>query len=196
MAVHRPPGRAVGGAAPPVAPGALSALIQTALAQVVNGVSHDRCSTSHLPTSRRGRGRAHLTQSASQVVLQKSIPVQIRRLNTGGEWGEPRPFFHVPPPRVRRGRQGTNVVFAYQFFLRILVHLVVYESGQVSLERLLLSWHPPHKAKLTAQLYLTESVFKVVLQMSTPPQIRQLILHYYQYKEKNPRPTSSRQAWT
>ena len=32
--------------------------------------------------------------------------------------------------------------------------------------------------------YLTESVFEIVLQMSTPPQIRQLILHHYLYKEE------------
>ena len=30
----------------------------------------------------------------------------------------------------------------------------------------------------------TESVFKVVLQKSTPPQIRPLILYYHQYKEQ------------
>jgi len=32
-------------------------------------------------------------------------------------------------------------------------------------------------------VYLTESVYKVVLQKSIPAQIRQLILYYYQYKE-------------
>ena len=32
-------------------------------------------------------------------------------------------------------------------------------------------------------LYLTQSVFKLVLQMSTPPQIRPYILYYYLYKE-------------
>ena len=33
-------------------------------------------------------------------------------------------------------------------------------------------------------LYLIQSIFRVVLQMSTPPQIRQLILYYHYYKEK------------
>ena len=31
--------------------------------------------------------------------------------------------------------------------------------------------------------YLKQSVFKVVLQISTPPQIRQLNLYYYEYEE-------------
>ena len=32
--------------------------------------------------------------------------------------------------------------------------------------------------------YLTQSGLNVVFQKSTPPQIRQLILYYYQYKEQ------------
>ena len=34
-----------------------------------------------------------------------------------------------------------------------------------------------------AQIYLTESVYKVVLQQSIPAQIRRLILYYYLHKE-------------
>ena len=33
--------------------------------------------------------------------------------------------------------------------------------------------------EMADEVYLTQSVFKVVLQMSTPPQIRQLILYYH-----------------
>ena len=35
---------------------------------------------------------------------------------------------------------------------------------------------------LVQGFYLTQSVFQVVLQKSSPPQIRQLILNYYQHK--------------
>ena len=35
------------------------------------------------------------------------------------------------------------------------------------------------------QSYLTQSVLKVVLQMSTPPEIRQLIFYHYQYQEQD-----------
>ena len=33
------------------------------------------------------------------------------------------------------------------------------------------------------QLYLTRSILEVALQKSTPPKIRQLVFHYYFYKE-------------
>jgi len=33
------------------------------------------------------------------------------------------------------------------FYLRILVYLVIYASGQVSLEHLLLSWYPSQRGK-------------------------------------------------
>jgi hypothetical protein len=35
-------------------------------------------------------------------------------------------------------------------FFRIPVYLVIYDSGQVSLEHLLLSWYPPHPESITS----------------------------------------------
>ena len=39
------------------------------------------------------------------------------------------------------------------YFLRILVHLVIYDSGQVSLEHLLLSWYPTESVNSMIQLW-------------------------------------------
>ena len=47
------------------------------------------------------------------------------------------------------------------------------------LEELLLEQMKEEKEEIERQVYLTQSVFKVVLQMSIPAQIRQLILCYY-----------------
>ena len=41
-------------------------------------------------------------------------------------------------------RYGYSQVTFSLFYLRILVHLVIYDSGQVFLEHLLLSWYPFH----------------------------------------------------
>ena len=37
------------------------------------------------------------------------------------------------------------VVWQVQFYLRILAYLVMYDSGKVSLEHLLLSWYPSQR---------------------------------------------------
>ena len=34
------------------------------------------------------------------------------------------------------------------------------------------------------EVYLTQNIFKFAFEKSTPPQIRQLILYYYSYKEQ------------
>ena len=44
--------------------------------------------------------------------------------------------------------------------------------------------HPCQQSPLLVHPYLTESVYKVALQKSIPPQIRQLILRYCQYREQ------------
>ena len=50
------------------------------------------------------------------------------------------------------------------------------------LDPLLLLWHVDHHPA-SRQPHLTHGVYTVVLQKSSPPQIRQLILYYHRYKE-------------
>ena len=42
---------------------------------------------------------------------------------------------------------------------------------------------PLERPRGRPESYLTQSVCRVVLHKSTPPQIRRVILYYYQYKE-------------
>ena len=63
-------------------------------------------------------------------------------------------------------------IFVYTY---MYIHISMYSHIYVW------SWRTPRRKllRLRAQVYLTKRVLKVVLQKSTPFQIRQLILYYY-----------------